>query len=131
MEWVDFRLLKQTVSIAEVLEHYRIVLKPSGPDALRGACPLPTHSSDSSEMSFMADRRKNVWACHSQSCIAARRGAIGGNILDFVCVMEACSAANRRVADSAMVTPGATRSAECTIRVRSLSGGRTRNLRSG
>ena len=31
MEWVDFRLLKQTVSIAEVLEHYRIVLKPSGP----------------------------------------------------------------------------------------------------
>jgi Toprim-like/DNA primase catalytic core, N-terminal domain len=91
MEWVDFRLLKQTVTIAEVLEHYGIVLKLSGGGTLRGACPLPTHSSDLSEASFIADGRKNVWACHSQSCVAARRGAIGGNILDFVCVMEACS----------------------------------------
>ena len=91
MEWVDFRLLKQTVSIEQVLEHYAIALKPSGPNVLRGACPLPTHSSDSSEMSFMADRRKNVWVCHSQSCVGARQGALGGNILDFVCVMEACS----------------------------------------
>lgn len=91
MEWVDFRLLKQTVSMAEVLNHYRIALKPSGPDVLRGPCPLPTHSSDSPHMSFIADGRKNVWACHSKSCVAARRGTIGGNILDFVCVMESCS----------------------------------------
>ena len=75
MEWVDFRSLKQTVSIEQVLEHYGIALKPSGPNVLRGACPLPTHSSDSSEMSFMADRRKNVWVCHSQSCVGARQGA--------------------------------------------------------
>jgi DNA primase len=91
MEWVDFRVLKQTVSIAEILHHYRIALKPTGGGVLRGACPLPTHSSDSSQVSFMADIRKNVWACHSQSCVHARHGAIGGNIFDFVCLMEACS----------------------------------------
>jgi DNA primase len=91
MEWVDFRLLKQTVTIVEVLEHYGIRLKRTGGDTLRGACPLPTHSSDSSEASFIVDGRRNVWACHSQSCVDARRGDIGGNILDFVCVMEACS----------------------------------------
>ena len=89
--WINFRLLKQTVSICEVLNHYRIALKPSGPGSLRGRCPLPMHSSTSPEASFMVNVRKNVWACHSQSCIHARHGATGGNILDLVCLMEGCS----------------------------------------
>src|SRR5438309_1862144 len=75
----------------EILDHYRIVLKPSGPGVLRGACPLPTHSSTSCEASFIVNISKNVWVCHSQSCVHARRGAVGGNILDFVCLMESCS----------------------------------------
>jgi len=49
------------------------------------------HSSTSLEPSFMVDVSKNVWACHSQSCIHARHGATGGNILDLVCLMEGCS----------------------------------------
>ena len=81
--WIDFRLLKQPVSICEVLDHYRIVLKPSGPGSLRGCCPLPLHSSTSPEASFMVNVSKSVWACHSQSCIHARHGATGGNILDL------------------------------------------------
>lgn len=89
--WINFRLLKQAVSICEVLDHYRIALKPSGPGSLRGCCPLPMHSSTSPEASFMVNVSKNVWACHSQSCIHARRGATGGNILDLVCLMEGCS----------------------------------------
>jgi DNA primase len=89
--WIDFRSIKQAVSISDILDHYGIVLKPSGPGALRGACPLPTHSSTSCESSFMVNLDKNVWVCHSQSCIGARCGALGGNILDFVCWMEGCS----------------------------------------
>jgi hypothetical protein len=39
-------------------------------------------------LSFSIDTVRNIWACHSQSCIAKRGGSIGGNILDFVAVME-------------------------------------------
>lgn len=89
--WIDFRSIKQAVSISDILDHYGIVLKPGGPDVLRGACPLPTHSSTSCELTFMVNLDRNVWVCHSQSCISARCGALGGNILDFVCLMDGCS----------------------------------------
>jgi len=105
-DWIDFRLIKQAVSIGEVLDHYRIVLKPSGPGVLRGACPLPTHSSTSCEASFMVNVNKNVWVCHSQSCVHARRGAMGGNILDFVCLMESCSLRMAGLLIQAWTQPG-------------------------
>jgi len=34
---------------------------------------------------------RNVWSCQSASCIAARGGHAGGNVLDFVALMEHCS----------------------------------------
>jgi len=40
---------------------------------LRGRCPLPQHSSRESSESFIVNTGKNVWICHSQSCVAARR----------------------------------------------------------
>jgi DNA primase len=52
------------------------------------------HSSKESVASFTATLTKGtggVWACRSQSCIAARRGKTGGNALDFVATMEGCS----------------------------------------
>ncbi len=85
--WIDFKLLKR----ATLLHHYRIFLTPSGAHALRGACPLPTHSSTSPERSFIVNTNKNVWSCHSQSCIQGRDGVIGGNILDLVALIEGCS----------------------------------------
>jgi DNA primase len=33
---------------------------------------------------------KNAWACHSASCVTARGGRLGGNVLDFVAAMEGC-----------------------------------------
>jgi hypothetical protein len=62
--------------------------------------------------------------------VAARQGVIGGNILDFVCVMEACSLRNAALLIHRWSHPVNT-IAKCTIRVRNLPGGRTRNLRSG
>ena len=56
--------------------------------------PLPTHSSKDSTLSFSINTARNVWACHSQSCIAKRGGVIGGNVLDFVAVMERCTIRN-------------------------------------
>ena len=90
-EWVDFRELKQQVSIAQVLASYGIQLSRVGKDSLRGRCPLPMHGSAQSRESFGVELRKNVWACHSASCCQARRGRVGGNILDLVAYLEGCS----------------------------------------
>ena len=90
-QWVDFAAIKGSVAIEQVLQHYRVRLKRVRKDYLRGRCPLPTHGSAQSRESFGVDTSKDVWACHSASCCQARRGQVGGNILDLVAGMEACS----------------------------------------
>jgi hypothetical protein len=90
-DWVNFRLVKEQVRLTDVVRRYGVSLEASGPGSLRGRCPLPTHGSKDSMLSFSINTVKNVWACHSQSCIAKRGGAIGGNVLDFVAVMEECT----------------------------------------
>lgn len=94
MSWVSFEEIKQAVSLEMVLNHYRIELRRVNTATLRGRCPLPMHGSDASRASFTATLTKGVggvWACQSHSCIAARGGKCGGNALDFVATMEACS----------------------------------------
>ena len=90
-QWVDFSALKGSVDIEPVLAHYRVRLKRVRKDYLRGWCPLPTHGSQQSRESFGVDTGRNVWACHSASCCQARNGKVGGNILELVAYMEACS----------------------------------------
>jgi DNA primase len=89
--WVDYKEVKSAVSMEAVLEHYGVVLRRINKTALRGMCPLPTHGSETSKASFGADTAKNVWACQSQSCVKARGGRKGGNVLDFVAAMESCN----------------------------------------
>jgi len=74
-----------------VLSHYGVELHPVGSGNLRGRCPLPSHSSRVSTASFSVNLSRNVWSCQSASCIAARAGQIGGNVLDLVAAMERCS----------------------------------------
>ena len=88
---VNFAAIKESVEIEQVLEHYRVRLRRVRKDYLRGLCPLPTHGSEQSRESFGVDTGRNVWACHSASCYQARHGKVGGNILDLVAGMEACS----------------------------------------
>jgi DNA primase len=89
--WVDFREIRQGLSIEQVLTGYCVLLKRAGLHQLRGPCPLPTHSSEGSRESFCVDTAKNVWACHSASCCEARHGRVGGNVLDLVAWLEGCS----------------------------------------
>src|SRR6476620_8145256 len=93
-EWVNFRQVKAQIQLAVVIRRYGVKLQASGPGCLRGRCPLPTHGSKDSTLSFSINTARNVWACHSQSCIVKRGGAIGGNVLDFVAVMEGCTIRN-------------------------------------
>ena len=89
--YVDFREVKKQVSIEAVLGRYNIHLRRVNQHSLRGACPLPTHTSETSKESFSVHTGKNIWACQSTSCAATRQGRKGGNILDFVSIMADCS----------------------------------------
>ena len=90
-EWVDFKGVKAKASMETVLSHYDVRLRRVGGDEFRGKCPLPTHSSTSSNDSFSVSFTRNAWSCQSASCIAARSGRVGGNVFDFVAEMEHCS----------------------------------------
>jgi len=89
--WVDFRTIKASVPIERILARYGATLKLSGIGHLRGVCPLPTHTSDKTRLSFIVNVDKNVWACQSASCVSDRGGKIGGNNLDLIVAMEGCS----------------------------------------
>jgi DNA primase len=89
--WVDFRAVKANISMEMVLAQYGIMLHRVNRCHMRGRCPLPTHASKNSAQSFIVNTDKNAWACHSSSCVSARGGRLGGNVLDFVASMENCS----------------------------------------
>lgn len=89
--FVDFRQIKECVLIEAVLAHYGIRLRGVGEISLRGPCPLPTHTSERSKDSFNVNTVKNVWSCYSASCVCARGGKVGGDVLDLVALMEECS----------------------------------------
>ena len=88
-DWIDFRQVKE-ISIERVVAHYGVSLRHVGSE-LRGKCPLPVHASHKSRDSFSVNPARNVWSCQSASCMAARDGRAGGNVLDFVAIMEHCS----------------------------------------
>jgi DNA primase len=89
--WVDFQAVKGAVSMEMVLTRYGVMLHRVNRCHIRGHCPLLTHASKSSGQSFIVNTEKNAWVCHSSSCVAARGGRFGGNVLDFVASMENCS----------------------------------------
>jgi DNA primase len=88
--WVSFKQIKADVAIEQVLQRYGVRLRRIGGE-LRGPCPLPTHTSRRSRDSFSVSVSRTVWSCRSQSCMQARAGRPGGNILDLVALMESCS----------------------------------------
>ena len=87
----DFRSIKQRIGIDHVLGRYGVKLRPGGPHTLHGPCPLPTHTSRQSQASFSVNLSRQVWSCHSASCIAARGGRVGGHVIDLVAILEGCS----------------------------------------
>lgn len=89
--WIDFRAIKAATSMEAVLTRYGVKVYRVNKDHVRGKCPFPTHTSKESKLSFVANTTKHVWSCKSASCVAARQAHTGGNVLDFVAIMEGCS----------------------------------------
>lgn len=80
--FVDFRSIKDRVSITQILEHYGLRDRFTGrDDGLRGRCPFHQGTNPTE---FSIGLSKNCWNCLGQ----CRRG---GNVLDFVARMERCS----------------------------------------
>ena len=77
--FVDFKEIKQAVSITEILEHYDLLetFTEKG-DGLVGACPIHEGTSPTQ---FRVTPGKNIWYCFG-------RCQEGGNALDFVAKME-------------------------------------------
>src|SRR5262245_43208442 len=78
-DFVDFKVVKQAVTILQILDHYGLTssMKHSG-DSLSGCCPL--HGGHDATQ-FRVSISKNCFKCFGQ-CNA------GGNILDFVARKE-------------------------------------------
>ncbi len=100
-EWVDFRTVKQAVSLEAVLRQYQVKGLRRRGSQLEGCCPI---HGGKREDSFRASLSKNVFQCFA--CQAR------GNILDFVAAMERCSirqAALRLQQWSGLLQPGPAR----------------------
>jgi DNA primase len=77
--WVDFKAIKQSATIEQVLGRYGVKLRQSGKE-LRGPCPI--HKGQG-QNTFHANVEKNAFHCFS--CQAK------GNVLDLVAALEKCS----------------------------------------
>lgn len=79
--WVDFRVVKTSVSLAEVLRSYGVDrLRSRRPGQLEGRCPI--HRGGRVD-AFHVSLTQNAFQCFA--CQAH------GNVLDFVAAMEPCS----------------------------------------
>lgn len=82
--YVDFRAVKQAVSILQILDHYNLTYRfkrSQNGESLTGACPL--HNGQNPTQ-FRVSVKKNCWNCFGD-CKS------GGNILDFVSRRESCT----------------------------------------
>jgi len=79
-DWVDFKAVKQAVSMQMVLDHYHINWLRKNGDELRGRCPIHKGEGD---RTFHVNLKKSAFNCFS--CKAR------GNVLDLVAAMEQCS----------------------------------------
>lgn len=82
--YVDFRAVKQTVSILQILDHYNLTSRfkrSQNGESLAGACPLHNGTNPTQ---FRVSIKKNCWNCFGD-CKS------GGNILDFVSRRDNCT----------------------------------------
>ncbi len=75
--WVDYKEIKESISIIAVLDKYGIELKQSGENHT-SCCPI--HKGSNSRQ-FSVNLEKSIWNCFGDC-------NTGGNIIDFVAMME-------------------------------------------
>jgi DNA primase len=88
----NFAEIKRRVSMLDVLKRYDVQLRAANQNSWAGKCPLPQHTSKDRDTFKVTHGKKGWgWACHSQSCVAARgTDKKGGDLIEFVKFMEQC-----------------------------------------
>jgi DNA primase len=77
--FVDFKAIKEAITMEQVLEHYGILDRfKRGTDSLSGPCPIHKGSNPTQ---FRVSLSKNIWNCFSEC-------KHGGNVLDFIARMD-------------------------------------------
>jgi DNA primase len=75
--WVDFKEVKNAVSMQMMLDKYGVKLKKSGDNHV-GCCPI--HKGTNGRQ-FSVNLKKNIWQCFGDC-------QTGGNVMDFTAMME-------------------------------------------
>jgi hypothetical protein len=84
MRYVNFKKLKDRVSLTDVLEHYGLIESlTETPQGYEGVCPICGDSA------FKANTEKNAWFCFGECKEKEEKN--GGNILDLVARKEGVS----------------------------------------
>jgi len=83
---VDFRQIKERVSIEALLSRYEVRLHKSG-QSLRGACPIPC-GMEGGQNCFSVNSQKQVFKCFHKGCDAVKQG---GDVLELVKLVEGVS----------------------------------------
>lgn len=96
---LNFEEVKR-VRIIEVAARYGIRFRYRGNWA-NGQCPLPTHKKGDKGRNFSVNVAQNYWRCFSASCNEQNEGRRGGDVINFVALMENCreSQAAQKLAD--------------------------------
>ncbi len=85
---VDFAALKARISMEALCLHYGIALKKSRDSSwVSGDCVLPQHTSDV-RGTFKINLENEKWHCKSKTCVEARDGKPGGDLINFVAWKE-------------------------------------------
>lgn len=87
-EMLDFQKIKE-IKLTDVLARYKIAMRFKTDYAVC-ACPLPIHKKGDTAKSFSVNLRGNYWVCFSDSCNATNGGKRGGDVINFVALMENC-----------------------------------------
>lgn len=85
---LDFAAIK-LIRITDVCARYGVALTFGGKYA-KAKCPLPTHNQGDADKNFNINLEGNYWKCWSESC-NEKAGARGGDVINFVALMENCS----------------------------------------
>jgi DNA primase len=86
---LDFEVIKK-IPVADVATgQYHLQLAHKG-DYATCTCPLPTHKQGDRSRCFSINLKGNYWRCFSQSCNANNGGKKGGDVINFVALMEGC-----------------------------------------
>jgi hypothetical protein len=84
---VDFQEVRR-IPFASVLSYLHIPFRKRSDTELVAQCPFPSHTSKKHEWTLAISTEKLKFFCHSETCRAASNKPKGGDVIDFIQLLE-------------------------------------------